>query len=433
LLKIQRIKGRGTRVYFFYYFPVGLDLRTRRTPVITIFLFVFCVIAFIFYRYIPSGNHWNLYNLIFMPSAPTLATSLSHLFLHASWVHLIGNMIYLYIFGKALEDRFGPGRFFAIFALSAMAGAWTHVALVSTFSPEYLGYGVIGASGATSGLLGAFMVRLYFSRIRVAYWIFMPLHGMNKAGRRYVHSVIAVFCWFIYQGIYAVMQFGSSGVGVAYSVHVGGFAAGAVLALAFGSVPLARAERRLAKARRYFEKSNFFGAQSEYLEYLQMRPSDVHAHLEAARAFRCGHDLGRVKYHYNEAASILMSDSMRGEAEEVLIEAMRTVPGFTLKGELHLDVAYGMERSMKYGKSLTAYENFKKRYPHSDEAPFILLRMAAIHERRFSRGREALECYRELVETHPDDCWVDFALGEIERLSGYETYLEGNGREIMDR
>ncbi|HSG29238.1 MAG TPA: rhomboid family intramembrane serine protease, partial [Candidatus Krumholzibacterium sp.] len=92
-------------MYFFYYFPVGLDLKVRRTPVITLFLSVMCVITFIIYRYGPIGLRYGLGNLVFLPFHPLPATAFSHVFLHAGYMHLAGNLVYLVLFGRALEDR----------------------------------------------------------------------------------------------------------------------------------------------------------------------------------------------------------------------------------------------------------------------------------------------------------------------------------------
>jgi membrane associated rhomboid family serine protease len=405
-------------LYFFYYYPVGLDIRPSRKPVITYFLASMCVILFILYKYGPNGRLWNLSNLIFLPSAPMLVTSLSYVFLHTGWMHLLGNMVYLVIFGRALEDRYGPGRFFALFALSAIAGAWMHTWLVNLLSPRFLVYGVIGASGATSGLLGAFVVRLYYSRIEVAYWVFMPLQGFTRAGRRFVPSIVAVICWFAYQGIYATVQYGMDSAGVAYGVHIGGFGAGVVLALIFGSLPAARAEKLLVNARRAFSEARFLAARADYLEYLDKRPNDPRVHAETARACLCGDGDGPARFHYSQAVSVCLEEGERGEAEELLTEAMRSIRGFTLEDRLHLDIAFGMERSMKFASSLAAYENYSLRYPFSPDTPFILLRMAGIHERRMNRPDKALECYEKIVRYYPDDSWADYADSEIIRLGG---------------
>lgn len=403
-------------MYFFYYIPVGLDIRAGRRAAITYFLSAVFVILFFIYRYRPVGPWWNLFNLTFQPLSPNIFQALTHGFLHGGYFHLAGNLVYLVIFGRGLESRYGPVRFLAVCLGSAVAGAYAHTVLTGLLAPEYLGYGVIGASGMTSGLLGLFMVRFYYSRITLAYWVFLPLQGINRAGRSHLPVICAVLLWALLQCVQAVLQFGIAGVRVAYSVHVGGFAVGILLALILGAPAAARLERHLVKARRYFERADWFASQGEYINYLAGAPSDAEVHAEAARVFMCTLEAWRASFHYREAVKLLVGNGERGRAEKIFVEAVRVVPSFSLPAKLHLDVACGMERALKFNSALDAYRRFLECYPASPEAPFVLLRMAGILERRQSRPAEALGCYQGLVVGYPADSWVDFARSQIDRL-----------------
>jgi membrane associated rhomboid family serine protease len=403
-------------MYFFYYFPIGLDVAVRRKPIVTYFILASCVILFLIYKYRPFGSWWDLSLLIFQPSSPTLATAITHAFLHGGWFHLIGNLVYIMVFGPSLEDRLGSAKFYTVFAVTAAAGVYTHVALVSQYAPQYLRYGIVGASGATSGILGAFLVRLYYARVRVAYWIFMPLQGVNRAGRTYVPVVFAVIFWFMLQAINTIMQFGTAGVRVAYSVHIGGFAAGILLALCFKGLPAARAEGHLSAARRRFEQADWFGAQAEYIEYLAREPRDADAHAGLARAYLAGSDAAHAREHLVEAARIALDRGDRDAAETYFEEGMRHIVNFALPEPLHIDLACGLERTLKYRSAMHAYENFVWLYPLSAEAPFVLLRMALILERRLGSPREALACYMRLVQEYATDRWAGHARMEMERL-----------------
>lgn len=403
-------------MYFFYYIPVGLDIRRRRRSVVTCFLAGLCITVFIFYRYKPVASYWNVLNLIFHPLSPSVFTAVTHVFLHGGYLHLIGNIVYLVIFGSAVEDRFGPSRFAAIFIIAAITGAYVHLFCVRWFAPTHLAYGVVGASGATSGLLGAFLVRFYYSRVRVAYWIFLPLQGINRAGRIHVPVIFAILLWVILQAVNTFLEFGGGMLGVAYSLHIGGFAAGVLFALLFGGLPAARAERHLSLARRYVEGANWFGAQGEYVNYLAERPRESEVHVEAARAFICGSRPKQAKDCYGESIGLLLGEGERGRAEQVFAEAMRVIPGFILDEKTHLNLAFGMERTLKFHAVLTAYDNFICAYPLSPEAPFILLRMAGLLERRFMRHGEAYRCYQRLVESYPGDVWIEYAASEMNRL-----------------
>lgn len=403
-------------MYFFYYIPIGLDIDIRRRTAITYFIAVFCVILFLLYRYRPAGTWWNFMNLAFFPTAPTIWSAVTYTFLHAGYLHIAGNIVYLVIFGRAVEGSFGTGRFFLIYVLSAVIGAYTHLAFVRFLAPAYSYIPVAGASGATSGLLGAYMVRFYYSRIRVVYWTFLPLQGVNRAGQASVPVICAVFFWFVLQGVQVTLQVGIGGIRAAYAVHIGGIAAGITLAMLFGALPLARAERRLAKARRYFRQANWFASLGEYINYLALRPRDADAHAEAARAYICTRETSRAASHYREAIELFVGGRDLGGAEAVFAEAMRSIPKFTLADKEHLDLAYCMERTLKFSSAMKAYENFMARYAGSKEAPLILLRMAGLLEKRFEKPAAAYACYGRLVEEYPNDDWVNYAEYEIERL-----------------
>ncbi|MGB9959080.1 MAG: rhomboid family intramembrane serine protease [Candidatus Bathyarchaeales archaeon] len=160
-----------------------------------------------------------------------LYTLITSMFMHASWLHLFGNMLFLYIFGDNIEDIFGHGSYLLFYIFSGLAAAFTHI-LSILFAPmlsELLGIpffasledGVVGASGAISGVLGAYLVLYPKAKILtlVTYFI-LP-----------IPAIIFLGVWFLLQWLY--MLFDVSG-GVAYWAHIGGFVMGIILALAFG-------------------------------------------------------------------------------------------------------------------------------------------------------------------------------------------------------
>ncbi|HER43221.1 MAG TPA: hypothetical protein ENO08_02030 [Candidatus Eisenbacteria bacterium] len=132
-----------------------------------------------------------------------------------------------------------------------------------------------------------------------------------------------------------------------------------------------------------------------------------------------------ARHHYGEAARLSMAGGRRDRAEEIFAEAMRHIPGFTLEERLHLELAFGMERTLKFRTAASAYENFVARYADSGEAAFVLLRMAGILEKRFHRPLEALSCYRTIVDRYSMDAWVDYARAEIDRLGSADITLSG--------
>ena len=160
-----------------------------------------------------------------------LYTLITSMFMHAGWLHLFGNMLFLYIFGDNVEDVFGHGSYLVFYIISGLAAAFAHI-LSIFFTPMLsdlvgipissdLTAGVVGASGAISGVLGAYLVLYPKAKILtiVTYFI-LP-----------IPAIIFLGVWFVLQWLYGL--FDVSG-GVAYWAHIGGFVMGMILALAFG-------------------------------------------------------------------------------------------------------------------------------------------------------------------------------------------------------
>ena len=164
--------------------------------------------------------------------APTLVT---HAFLHGGWVHLIGNMVFLWVFGDNVEDRFGHARFLAFYLLGAAAAGALH-ALVS---PDP-GLPLIGASGGISAVLGAYLRYYPSKRVQavvvplVAPWLVLRvLFGVGPFFLWTLPAWSFLGYWALVQVWEGVAGLGVMGGGVAWWAHVGGFAFGLALAPLF--------------------------------------------------------------------------------------------------------------------------------------------------------------------------------------------------------
>ena len=159
-----------------------------------------------------------------------LYTLFTSMFLHAGWLHLIGNMLYLYIFGDNIEDVFGHMSYLVFYILCGLAASLTYVMSLESFIPTDL---VVGASGAISRVLGAYLVLYPKARIlTLVFPVIVP-----------IPAVIFIGFWFLIQWLNVIFV---SGGMVAYWAHIGGFIAGMILALVFG---LKRKRAREARLR----------------------------------------------------------------------------------------------------------------------------------------------------------------------------------------
>jgi membrane associated rhomboid family serine protease len=149
-----------------------------------------------------------------IPAGITLFTSM---FLHGGWMHLIGNMLYLWIFGNNVEDSMGHGRFLLFYLLCGVAAA-----LAQALPNPDSTIPMVGASGAISGVLGAYL--LLFPHARVL--VLLPLGFYARLVQLPAMWVLGF--WFVLQIINSVMTAADRG-GVAWGAHIGGFVAGALL------------------------------------------------------------------------------------------------------------------------------------------------------------------------------------------------------------
>jgi membrane associated rhomboid family serine protease len=211
--------------------PIRDTLRSLTTPHFTRILIIVNVIVFLVY-WLPGTLERAIltYGMIpaFIIRRERLGTLITSMFLHADLLHLGMNMLYLYIFGDNVEDGFGHGRYFLAYFLSGIAASVIYIwALMSTHDTAALLTPTIGASGAISGVLGAYLVLYPKARVLTLVllgWIFIVP----------VPAILFLGFWFAYQLLYGMLVLGLGAfTSVAYWAHIGGFVAGLVFGLAW--------------------------------------------------------------------------------------------------------------------------------------------------------------------------------------------------------
>lgn len=164
-------------------------------------------------------NITNLFlvNYGLVPEIKSPVTFFTSMFLHGGLGHIAGNMLFLWITGDNIEDRFGHLGYVMVYLVCGLAAAIMQISAdPSSCRP------MIGASGAISGMLGAYIVLFPRSKIKIFYWVYFFI------GRTRIPALVWIGLWFFMQ--VAFSQGGGSGGGVAYHAHIGGFIAGAAIA-----------------------------------------------------------------------------------------------------------------------------------------------------------------------------------------------------------
>jgi rhomboid family protein len=205
--------------------PLSDGLRARRFPIVNISLIVANFAVWILFE-LPHLNS-AVYHASFYPCTvdnacrgpePWAVSWITAMFLHGSWGHILGNMLFLAIFGKNVEDAFGPSRYLAFYFAGGFVAMMTQTAITLLFGtaqsalvPE------LGASGAIAAVLGAYFV--LYPRSRVRTYVF-PIFLIR------IPAWVFLGLWFLYQLIeanFGLLNAHANGGGVAFFAHVGGF------------------------------------------------------------------------------------------------------------------------------------------------------------------------------------------------------------------
>ena len=241
------------------FFPYKDDNPTDLTPTVTVGIIVLNLIVWIVFQGAGSAHAlahstcvWGLTPGEILRSLPpgvstplgrgyacvttghaNYLTVLSSMFLHGSWFHVLGNMWFLWIFGNNIEDAMGHGRYLVFYLLSGIAAAAAQIV-----SAPHSAIPMIGASGAISGVMGAYLV--LFPRVKVHTFVFIVIFFTTIT----VPAYLMLIWWFLLQFLGSLPELGgnSDTGGVAVFAHMGGFIAGLVFVKAFLRGDFRRAE-----------------------------------------------------------------------------------------------------------------------------------------------------------------------------------------------
>ena len=215
--------------------PLSDDNPSELKPVVTVTLIVICIAVFLWQFSLGERGEAAVYSLGLIPSVlfgidhlprelavvPPTLTVLTSMFMHGGWLHLLGNMLYLWIYGDNVEDAMGHGRFLVFYLLCGVAAA-----LAQAVPDPHSQVPMVGASGAISGVLGAYLLLYPHARILVV----VPLGFIIQTVR--LPAGVVLLLWFGMQFFSNMLTPAGQG-GVAFRAHIGGFVAGMLLVSVF--------------------------------------------------------------------------------------------------------------------------------------------------------------------------------------------------------
>lgn len=221
------------RAFIFPFFiPVGVNYRTRQMPVVTFTIMGLCaavhLVAMI--NWLNGGFEADMkfaMDMGYVVGAPKWYTVFTHMFTHADIFHLLGNMVYLYLFGSCVEDLLGRWKYIIFYLLGGLIA----LGVYGLFAPAPLSEDdlipLVGASGAISACMGGFLVVLHNREITIK-WIIIFFFKIYS-GDWHLQAKLVMSFWFAMDLWGMISAAGEGGGGVAFSAHVGGFLGGAAM------------------------------------------------------------------------------------------------------------------------------------------------------------------------------------------------------------
>jgi membrane associated rhomboid family serine protease len=223
-------------------FPLKDNIPTRRFPYLTVALIVVNVAVFVFFQDAGNASQTQYYDYGALPcditgsggacpaqGHPWVLTLFTSMFMHGGWLHLGGNMLFLWIFGNNVEDAMGRPRFIVFYLLAGLAALFAQVvADPSSTAPT------IGASGAIAGVLGGYLVLYPQARVLTLVFIVFFVTIIQ------VPAMVFLLIWIAEQIVFVSLELSDptgGGGGVAYFAHIGGFIFGALAIRAFATRP----------------------------------------------------------------------------------------------------------------------------------------------------------------------------------------------------
>lgn len=345
-----------------------------------------------------SASFYRSYGYI--PAEPHLLALFTSMFMHGGWMHLIGNMLFLWLSGGSLEDRWGRIVFLILYLTSGIMATLMHAAMA-----PHSHIPLVGASGAIAGLMGAFLIRLTTTRIRFLYWIFF------FRGTFLAPAYVMLPLWLLQQLLMA--RTGTQG-SVAVWAHIGGFAFGAVMAILIRLTDLEEkilapslqkktvwtASDRLTAALGKLDKENVDGAIKDLEALLKATPDNIEArtslidaHVRKGDHAAAGRESARLVGAYLKVRDTAGAMSAAREHKQAF-------PDVPLLVRDQVALAADCEKRHEYHEAASRYQEAIATGPDDPMAPKALVGYGRLLLQVLKEPAEALEIL-ERARAHP--------------------------------
>lgn len=393
--------------------PVGTNLKLQKIPWATIGLMAANLLVFVHQVTLENqGVSGILEYFLFVPADRYPWQWATAMFFHGSLLHLLGNFLFLWIFGVYVEDKIGRKTYLYLYFLTGMAAHFVHGIMVGFFEPDSLFTPCLGASGAISGIMGVYVYRLYYSKVRFVitpFCFFIPK-------RLQVNAVIILGYWFFQDLIGGLRSLGSPYVGIAFWAHVGGFLMGVLACRLQNYGVQAVRDKNLHVGEVYLERPFGFGKGIEALEkVLVSEPENPDLHLRLAGAKSRVRATQEAKEHYEKAIRLLVKKDPPRAAETFLQYWEKYLA--VLDPETQLSLNRELNRKGYFDFSVKTLEVLIHNNRGPD--PFLekaFLMLARLYGQKLHAPQKAANVWEQFFEIFPRSQWRHVAKREYEEL-----------------
>jgi len=334
-----------------------------------------------------------LQNYAFVPYNPKPISYLTSMFLHTGWLHLIGNMWFLWLAGFILEENWGRIIYPIFYVLSGIGASLAHAAMY----PHSV-IPCLGASGAVAALMGGFLMR--FPKLKIDMWGWAFFFRFRFKAPAYWLLPL----WLLTEIFYGTL-FGQAS-GVAHWAHVGGFAFGALAALVIQKTGLEHeanaviekkvgwsADPAILEATSLMEQEKLDDGIKVLKKYLATKPDAMDAHTILAQLYWRKHDFPACKDTYAKLCQLHLKAN-DADAAWQSYQDYKNVGGDRLPATTWLELGRLAESQEKYDLAVREYENLAKTYPNEKQSVLALLSGGRLTLKKLDRPSEALLFYK---------------------------------------
>lgn len=395
------------------FIPYNTERLNKRPAYATAALIAVNVFVFVYQSFFTDSQRFILH-YGFTPAHPNWYTPFTSMFLHAGFLHLAGNMLYLYVFANDVEDALGPYLFLGFYLLGGLGADAMHAGVLSLANRAGMEVPAVGASGAISAVMGLYAVRFYKTNVLIWYlwgWGFY----YYRSGTTKVKAAWFIAFYFVMQVVLGTAAL-KNPVAVGYWAHIGGTLTGLMAALFIGSPKEAKVEYATEAAEEAAAAGADGVAAHHWEEVLATDPANIEANLRLGDVYARRGDSEKADRQFAIAFGRLAEagdDERTAEAYAFLVASGRRV---SLPPDVLFRLACACEETGRIPAAEQAWATLADGAPKSPDAETALMRLARLREQNLADFAGAAEAYSRYLQTYPFGQWQDLAQAGLKRL-----------------